>query len=899
MIVSLVGIARANEDVAVVQELTPAAWAKAEGEQVALEVGTGIKEHYSLHTDVNGKLALRFNDGSDLRLSPSSSVEVTDFVFNGNDTPSFAINLLSGAVRVVSGAVVEQNPEGFKLTTPLAVVAIRGTTVEAVTTTDKDIIRVTEMGPGHTVGITSSDGRYAEISQSGMQVEIMRGQEAPLTPQPISGDAAEGLGAPDDGSGDGGGANAEMPHRDVGEQMSPLMVQQEAPLLDIVLPEPVARTTYPAFLMGLPPVANWVGDAAMSGDGHHVFYVDQGNPFNYYLWDALTGSNVLIDSLAPMTSPVTRISGDGNVLYYTSGSNDTDAHLRRMNTGLAINPVPVLAGTGMEIFALNYDGSIAAGYSVPAGTPVVTTWHYNGATYVPMDAVTPGMAAIAGRAYCLSDDGGIVAGENANYQATYWRYTGTSGSSRIYSIGSSSFTTTSQFSAITPDGSHMVGNYLDTSNYAQGFYYTTASDSYVNIPHPSGYAQNMPTVISRNGQVVAGTSLTAGAASAGAFFWRPSDPGVAYDVTSHLNSHGVNTGGVTLQGVFGISDDGSILLCLSNNITDLYLARIDGDFLGLTSPTNIYSSLSAVAGGASSLITSLPMANLPGTTFNVGNIPAAGSGEGGNTLRVWASGTFMTDSDFSNNDQGASGGAGATYFMDNGFSIGGGVHYGYRNVYGLWDSKQELENISFSLQGGYAPEVTGIRLSLGAMAQNYDLDTRRNYPNGGQIATSSGGGGNWGFGFIGHVGWVFELHENVTIQPFVEHTWQWLRTPSYTESGGPFPASYDSHNYTQNITRIGADLQWDVRPDLNLQLWLAFNHRYESEGPASSGEIIGWQPFYFSGSELKQNWGDTGFGLRWRFMDNTYLGFRLGFGIDNENSGLPDIMSTLSLSVDL
>ena len=122
--------------------------------------------------------------------------------------------------------------------------------------------------------------------------------------------------------------------------------------------------------------------------------------------------------------------------------------------------------------------------------------------------------------------------------------------------------------------------------------------------------------------------------------------------------------------------------------------------------------------------------------------------------------------------------------------------------------------------------------------------------------------------------------------------------PGYRERGGPFPAEYDSRLYTQNTTRIGADAQWDLLPNLSVQAWLAWNHRFESKGPASSGSILGWQPFHLSGSKLRQDWGDTGVGLRWRVTDNTTLGARLGLGLDNSGSGLPDMMLTTSISID-
>jgi len=184
------------------------------------------------------------------------------------------------------------------------------------------------------------------------------------------------------------------------------------------------------------------------------------------------------------------------------------------------------------------------------------------------------------------------------------------------------------------------------------------------------------------------------------------------------------------------------------------------------------------------------------------------------------------------------------------------------------------------------------------MYQTCDLYTTRNYPNGAGMASSKGSGSGWNFGLTGHAGWVFGLTNELTVQPFAEYTVQWSKIPGYTEHGGPFPAKHDGRTSTQNATRIGADVQWEVTPTLNLQTWLAWNHRFEKKGPASSGQIIGWQPFYLSGGKLKQDWGDTGVGLRWRVTDKTTLGARLGFGLNNKNSGLPDMMLSTSISID-
>ena len=158
-------------------------------------------------------------------------------------------------------------------------------------------------------------------------------------------------------------------------------------------------------------------------------------------------------------------------------------------------------------------------------------------------------------------------------------------------------------------------------------------------------------------------------ANSRAFFWSPAK-GLEF-VDSHLISHGIILGGIELNAATNSSADGSIVLCVDTTNSNLYLVRIDGDHLGLTTPTNIYASLAGVAAGSNNTIVStLPIASLSNTSgFSLGSIPAAGDvdASGGSVLRVWGSGTFMSDYGFNGDDKGGLGAVGATYFMNNAF----------------------------------------------------------------------------------------------------------------------------------------------------------------------------------------------------------------------------------------
>jgi hypothetical protein len=594
-------------------------------------------------------------------------------------------------------------------------------------------------------------------------------------------------------------------------------------------------------------------------------------------------------------------SGDGTKMYYADSPAMSQTYYVDLASGVTEYITEYSGSTYMDMHALNGAGRTGVGYYVMSGDSYVGRWDFDGTTLAATPVQISG-ADIMGQAFAVSDSGNIIAGYQQNSLSidvpAYWSRIGASNNYTSTLLGSDQ----GQINAITPDGAWVAGYYRVGGSNEQAFRANTASGLISDIiPLPAGgYTQTSAEVISANGKIVAGYAIIPFTAT-NAFFWSADDPAVSHVLNQHLASNGVNMSGINLQYVRSISADGSIMLCL-DTAPQLYVVRIDGDTPGLTTPANIYTSLAGVQAGASSLaIASLPIAQLPGSAyFSMGNIPSAGDDENkSGVFRMWGSGSFSSEYNFNGSDKGAIGAAGVTYFMNNGFSLGGGAFYGWREVEGAWGSSQASESMSFGLYSGYAPQRAGIRLSLGAMLQSYEIDSNRNYPNGAGLATSRGKGSGWGLGITGHAGWVVELSDTLSIQPFAEYTWQHTATPDYDESGGPFPASYEREYFSQNITRLGADLQWDARPDLTLQCWLAWNHRFESEGPASSGQVIGWQSFYLPGSELKQDWGDTGIGLRWRFLDNSTIGFRLGFGIDNDNSGLPDIMSTMSLAVDI
>lgn len=130
---------------------------------------------------------IKFADGAILSQGPNSSVVLDAYVFNPEQSAGeMAIKLVQGTFRSVTGEIVDMNPEGFSLETPLATIGIRGTTTGhkivpgqpeshvVVDFVDKPvIIRPISGGP---VAIITQDGGMVTATPGGLSPIFMASQ---------------------------------------------------------------------------------------------------------------------------------------------------------------------------------------------------------------------------------------------------------------------------------------------------------------------------------------------------------------------------------------------------------------------------------------------------------------------------------------------------------------------------------------------------------------------------------------------------------------------------------------------------------------------------------------------------------------------------------------------------
>lgn len=98
----------------------------------ALASGASLDNGDTVLTGATGRAQLRFTDGGLVSLYPDSEFTVTRYVDSGDPAQdSFAVSFLRGSMRAITGLIGKRNPANYKLTTPTAVVGIRGSAYRA------------------------------------------------------------------------------------------------------------------------------------------------------------------------------------------------------------------------------------------------------------------------------------------------------------------------------------------------------------------------------------------------------------------------------------------------------------------------------------------------------------------------------------------------------------------------------------------------------------------------------------------------------------------------------------------------------------------------------------------------------------------------------------------------
>ena len=160
------------------------AWVEIDGRKETLQLKSKIFEKNTLITDTNGRLKVLFIDDSVLLLGSSTTIKISNFSFGEKESSNMAIHIAKGITRVVSGKIVKQNPDKFKITSPLATIGIRGTITMHDVKAKTEQHFVESLGKGHNVLLKGRDGGIVTLHSSLTGVDLQLGKATPKNPRP-------------------------------------------------------------------------------------------------------------------------------------------------------------------------------------------------------------------------------------------------------------------------------------------------------------------------------------------------------------------------------------------------------------------------------------------------------------------------------------------------------------------------------------------------------------------------------------------------------------------------------------------------------------------------------------------------------------------------------------------
>jgi hypothetical protein len=128
---------------------------KGTGAATPLVKGDAIQSGDTITTGEKGSAQMRFSDGGFIALHGNSKFSVNGYVdAKDGSKDQFLVSLLTGGMRAITGLIGKRNPNNYKVTTPTAVIGIRGSGFNVVhnangtlsVTTELDAIDVCNAG---------------------------------------------------------------------------------------------------------------------------------------------------------------------------------------------------------------------------------------------------------------------------------------------------------------------------------------------------------------------------------------------------------------------------------------------------------------------------------------------------------------------------------------------------------------------------------------------------------------------------------------------------------------------------------------------------------------------------------------------------------------------------------
>jgi hypothetical protein len=159
---------------------------RGDGTRARLQTGDAVYQGDVLESGANGSIGIKFADQSVFSLGESGRMVLDEMVYDPRGTDNkLGISLVQGAFAFVSGQIAKTAPDAMTLSTPVATIGIRGTTVAGRASQEGQENTITLLNdPGGGTGeiVVSNAAGTIVLNVAGATVAISSINQAPPPP---------------------------------------------------------------------------------------------------------------------------------------------------------------------------------------------------------------------------------------------------------------------------------------------------------------------------------------------------------------------------------------------------------------------------------------------------------------------------------------------------------------------------------------------------------------------------------------------------------------------------------------------------------------------------------------------------------------------------------------------
>lgn len=583
-----------------------------------------------------------------------------------------------------------------------------------------------------------------------------------------------------------------------------------------------------------------------------------------------TGQMVDIDGTTVTTSDTLEVNGvadGGNVIVGGIGNK-----ILYWKKGQGYVNISAADGSA---YGVSRDGNVIIGTTFGTNP---SAFRWESGTLTDLGALT-GSTKSEGTG--VSADGSVVVGHHGNRYQNEAAFRWENGTMTNLGKANSNAAWTN-VGDVSGDGKVMVGWWVDgntsygPARYRQVSYRWTQSEGFVDLPALANFEQNFANATNLDGSVIVGSAIDLnGSESTQNRAWRwTSASNTTQSIEDWLIAGGVTPApGSLARTAEGVSEDGNVVIGYMNS-GGQYIARVcpatgcvtssggAGGGSGLITVDDFQQTIGAAAAGGSMAL------GASTTAFNGAHSrPLASRVEPGQNT-FWASGDWGVDKHGSRDgDVGLA-------------EIGLGRNFGPAQLnvsLGYVRAKQDFDYDGrtktkgmYAMAEGLVPISGTLWGVLSLYHQRGDSTINRGYLNAGNPDMSSGSPDVRSWGVRGRLQWDKLWHVSRShISPYLDVSYTQAKLDAYTETGGGFPARFDSRTDDATELRLGFDMETPLSDRARLITILEGAHRFERRGDTIRGEVVGLFPFALDGQEYDRSWLRGAVGLEGSVLTGT------------------------------